>query len=157
MPLRGWLVTDFDSCECGDYRHQHDRGLGRCQMPNDGTHGFKPCLAFRLSKAATEIPEAYIEPRMCDDPFCRHRESAHKAAADRTDYGRDKVGHCSSCCDPEDGGSTSCDHDFVAAREPAALLDHENQEPDLGHHDHVSANALPTSEVDVPSLEGDAR
>jgi len=54
-----WVVRDFDSCACGDYRHQHVRGEGRCTMPNDITHGFRPCTAFRLTREADAIPEAY--------------------------------------------------------------------------------------------------
>lgn len=45
--------TDYDECECGDYRHQHEAGTGRCTMPNDLTHGFKACPTFRLHKRAT--------------------------------------------------------------------------------------------------------
>jgi hypothetical protein len=44
----------YDICECGDYRHQHHEGTGRCQMPNDLTHNFQPCLGFRLSAPAPE-------------------------------------------------------------------------------------------------------
>jgi hypothetical protein len=43
---------DFDICECGDYRHQHENGTGRCKMPDDLCHGFKPCLKFRLTEGA---------------------------------------------------------------------------------------------------------
>lgn len=39
---------DFDTCECGDYRHQHEDGKGKCKMPDDLCHGFEPCLEFRL-------------------------------------------------------------------------------------------------------------
>jgi len=41
---------DFDICECGDYRHQHENGVGKCRMPDDLCHGFKPCLEFRLAE-----------------------------------------------------------------------------------------------------------
>jgi hypothetical protein len=37
----------YATCECGDYRLQHQDGTGRCQMPDDMTHGFKPCNEFR--------------------------------------------------------------------------------------------------------------
>ena len=40
---------DFDICECGDYRHQYEDGIGKCRMPDDMNHGFKPCLEFRLA------------------------------------------------------------------------------------------------------------
>ena len=36
-----------DVCECGDYRYQHENGTGKCRMPDDMSHGFKPCLAFK--------------------------------------------------------------------------------------------------------------
>ena len=42
--------SDFDVCECGDYRHQHENGTGKCRMRDDACHGFKPCLSFRLSE-----------------------------------------------------------------------------------------------------------
>lgn len=55
--------------------------------------------------------------RLC---VCGHRESSHKSAEERVENGRNPramlVGHCASCCDPEDGGSVYCDHNF----EPAA-------------------------------------
>lgn len=52
-------LRDFDMCACGDYRRDHKDGTGRCRMPDDLTHGFKPCLEFRLSKTATEIPASF--------------------------------------------------------------------------------------------------
>lgn len=60
-PLRAWKLRDFDECKCGDYRHQHEGGKGKCKMPNDILHGMKPCERFRLSKRAAEIPESYRE------------------------------------------------------------------------------------------------
>ena len=51
--------VDFDVCECGDYRMQHDLATGRCRMPDNISHGMKPCLGFRLRHEATEIPEFY--------------------------------------------------------------------------------------------------
>ena len=41
---------DFDECECGDYRIQHENGVGRCKMPDDICHGLMPCLKFRLAR-----------------------------------------------------------------------------------------------------------
>lgn len=38
-----------DVCACGDYRHSHVNGDGRCILPNNLVHGFQPCRAFRLS------------------------------------------------------------------------------------------------------------
>lgn len=43
-PVKG----DYDICQCGDFRHQHEDGTGWCRMPNDVCHGFQPCLRFRL-------------------------------------------------------------------------------------------------------------
>jgi hypothetical protein len=48
----------------------------------------------------------------CGAPYCGHRRAAHTSAVELVDYGIGVVGHCRSCCDPEDGGSSSCDHDF---------------------------------------------
>ena len=47
----GWKLTEADLqvCECGDYRFQHVRGVGRCRMADGLSHGFKPCLRFRLT------------------------------------------------------------------------------------------------------------
>ena len=39
----------FQVCECGDYRHQHEEGKGKCIMPNNITHGYKECTKFRNS------------------------------------------------------------------------------------------------------------
>jgi hypothetical protein len=52
-------LSDFDTCTCGDYRRDHKDGTGRCCMPDDLTHGFEPCLSFRLVKAATEVPPPF--------------------------------------------------------------------------------------------------
>lgn len=50
---------DFDLCKCGDYRHQHENGTGRCKLGERCTPGF--CQKFRLSQRATEIPPIYRE------------------------------------------------------------------------------------------------
>lgn len=56
------MPSDFDGCECGDYRLQHERGAGRCKMPNDMTHGFKPCTEFRMfGPPATEVSQPYSD------------------------------------------------------------------------------------------------
>jgi len=39
----------LDECECGDYRSQHKDGTGKCCMPDDNTHGHRPCFSFRLA------------------------------------------------------------------------------------------------------------
>lgn len=40
----------FDVCECGDYRHQHVDGSGRCKLGSLCTP--TPCQKFRLFRAA---------------------------------------------------------------------------------------------------------
>jgi hypothetical protein len=52
MTLIERLPDDFDECECGDYRRDHVDGVGRCKMPNDLNHGFRPCDKFRLALRA---------------------------------------------------------------------------------------------------------
>ncbi len=51
--------VDFDECECGDYRQDHDPETGRCRMPDNIAHGMEPCLGFKLTRAALEIPEPF--------------------------------------------------------------------------------------------------
>lgn len=55
-----WKLGDFDGCACGDYRHQHVDGVGRCKLGSLCTP--YPCQKFRLSKKATEIPPPYCTP-----------------------------------------------------------------------------------------------
>ena len=59
-----WRLSDFDLCECGDYRKDHIDGVGRYRMPDNLTHGFRACLSFRLARSATAIPAPYssLEP-----------------------------------------------------------------------------------------------
>lgn len=52
-------AEDFDECECGDYRQDHDLETGQCRMPNNMAHGMKPCLAFKFFRVASEIPEPF--------------------------------------------------------------------------------------------------
>ena len=47
---------DFDVCECGDYRCDHEDGSGYCRMPNNLCHAFKECLVFRISQRADGLP-----------------------------------------------------------------------------------------------------
>ncbi len=54
-----YVLIDFDECECGDYRHDHDLETGRCRMPDNIAHGMQPCLGFKLTRAALEIPEPF--------------------------------------------------------------------------------------------------
>lgn len=42
-------------CICGDYKHDHENGTGRCRMPNDLCHGFEPCESYRPSKSGKEL------------------------------------------------------------------------------------------------------
>ncbi|GAG89901.1 unnamed protein product [marine sediment metagenome] len=39
---------DFDICECGDYRHQHENGDGECKVCrwNNSIPSEKPCQKF---------------------------------------------------------------------------------------------------------------
>jgi len=37
----------YEVCQCGDYRHQHEKSKGKCLMPNNITHGYEECLKFR--------------------------------------------------------------------------------------------------------------
>lgn len=62
-PERKWTLSDFDGCACGDYRHQHVNGIGRCTLGSLCTP--YPCQRFRLSSDATEIPPPY---RHVSDP-----------------------------------------------------------------------------------------
>ena len=39
----------FELCVCGDYRHNHENGKGKCRMPNDITHGYQECKKFKRS------------------------------------------------------------------------------------------------------------
>jgi hypothetical protein len=45
--------SDYDTCECGDYRHQHEDDWRGCTIcgPNDGMNG-RECLMFRLHEQA---------------------------------------------------------------------------------------------------------
>lgn len=68
----GRPIADWDICECGDYRYQHENGLGKCGMQDDLCHGFKPCLQFRLAAMDAPLNEgiSHIAPtRICR--FCR--------------------------------------------------------------------------------------
>lgn len=44
--------NELDLCQCGDPRRDHADGHGACRhnKPRDLTHGYKDCLAFRLSR-----------------------------------------------------------------------------------------------------------
>lgn len=38
---------NHELCECGDYRYQHENGIGKCKMSDNICHGCQPCLKFR--------------------------------------------------------------------------------------------------------------
>lgn len=46
-------VSDFDECECGDFRLDHVNLTGRCTLPDTLVHGFKPCKRFRYFRPST--------------------------------------------------------------------------------------------------------
>ncbi len=50
-------VHPLDVCDCGDYRRDHENGAGRCAMPDDLCHGFKPCFRFVLWEPASQGDE----------------------------------------------------------------------------------------------------
>lgn len=52
---------DLDYCSCGDFRREHEYGIGRCRMPNDALHGMQPCLAFDFVGHVTAEELAYQE------------------------------------------------------------------------------------------------
>ncbi len=56
---RVYGTIDFNECECGDYRQDHDLETGRCRMPDNMAHGMQPCLGFKLFHMASEIPEPF--------------------------------------------------------------------------------------------------
>ena len=49
-------ISDFDACDCGDYRHNHKNGTGACCFNDDNNgglnHGFRKCMTFQFSRAA---------------------------------------------------------------------------------------------------------
>lgn len=49
-----------DVCECGDYRYQHQAGVGSCcfnaAIGGPGHHGVPDCDHFRLSEKAARSP-----------------------------------------------------------------------------------------------------
>ena len=53
---------DLNICACGDYRRDHEGGIGHCKMPNDLCHGFMTCDRFRLHQRSRSEPgEAHGE------------------------------------------------------------------------------------------------
>lgn len=49
MPCRPG--SEFDLCECGDYRHQHEGGTGACKLNGLGHGGAPSCYKFTMSKS----------------------------------------------------------------------------------------------------------
>jgi hypothetical protein len=48
-------MSSFDVCKCGDYRHQHEGGTGRCKLGELCFPG--QCQKFRLFRATDTHPE----------------------------------------------------------------------------------------------------
>lgn len=90
--LRG---NGFDTCECGDYRHQHKGGSGRCRMPDDATHGFEPCLAFKLALVDDGVTAA---PRLMETSASRNEQPQPVVA-------------CSEC-----GAAVDTQHSYASER-----------------------------------------
>ena len=57
--VRTWAISDFDACDCGDYRHQHIDGTGQCRLGSLCTPSH--CQQFRLCLPASEIPNPYAQ------------------------------------------------------------------------------------------------
>lgn len=53
-------LADFDTCVCGDYRHQHVNGVGACRLNGLGHGGPGLCRKFQIGEAATNIPKPYL-------------------------------------------------------------------------------------------------
>lgn len=46
-------ATDYDICECGDYRHDHENHTGGCEICSwHPGNEFAPCDRFRLARSA---------------------------------------------------------------------------------------------------------
>ena len=50
----------FDVCECGDYRHQHSGGTGRCLLGNLCTP--TPCERFRFFQGPSDEDRKKTHP-----------------------------------------------------------------------------------------------
>jgi hypothetical protein len=46
------MSSPFDICQCGDYRRDHEGGVGACTLPADPVPEFTPCRRFRLELAS---------------------------------------------------------------------------------------------------------
>jgi hypothetical protein len=57
--VKNMSKRSFDVCECGDYRHQHVGGTGRCLLGSLCTPA--PCSKFRFSRSASEAWRTDIE------------------------------------------------------------------------------------------------
>lgn len=58
--------SDFDVCYCGDYRHQHVDGKGRCNL--NWAHAYSGyCSEFRLSKCEPEKQKEILSPTLTDE------------------------------------------------------------------------------------------
>ena len=62
VAAKKWVLQDFDTCACGDYRKDHKDGDGPCAFNHipGNVHGQSQCFKFRLSKTAVTIPAPYV-------------------------------------------------------------------------------------------------
>jgi len=52
---------DLDICTCGDFRRDHEGGVGGCLLPFCAQHGMPQCRAFTFANAVTESDRLYQE------------------------------------------------------------------------------------------------
>lgn len=57
----------FDVCWCGDYRHQHVDGMGRCLLGSLCTPS--PCMRFRFSSGPSQTDLKKPEHQEKPDEF----------------------------------------------------------------------------------------
>lgn len=50
----------YDVCACGDYRHQHEGGIGRCKLGSLCTP--TPCMKFRFAHGPYESDKSKSDP-----------------------------------------------------------------------------------------------
>ena len=76
-------LTQFDLCQCFDYRRVHVGGTGKCRLPDTYAHDFQPCLEFRLWKTAESLPEEFKEqPGFLEDALDGLMDSAEGRVVD---------------------------------------------------------------------------
>ena len=62
-------ASDYDPCECGHYRHQHENGVGKCRMPDDTRPSLHPCVEFIFSRSQKADPKSPKSIVYC--PICK--------------------------------------------------------------------------------------